>query len=426
MNCKRLNIIILLVICFLFNLTLVFAGGEERLGKRGRDEEKKAHEAKTKKARDLLSDLKSQIPEDRVECWGRTKFDEKGIKEAINRTSEQIKRQKREILGFKEVHDGFILEDLIRYENVEIDESKEICKGGKSLEKGDAHFFHYQGERGNQEDQHIAKVIEFTNNNEGIKANITAILDGHGGKLAAMIASEELPDILVGFLNYFQDRPLEVAIFNALKLSFVKMHLIVLKQTMGGRTSGTTVNLALSIPVSGDAPHQVTYVANLGDSRAILVRNNNEVVQVSRDDMLTEEDGREMRKLKKRGLLSNGQYFNGRIYTDKYGKRTSLNMLHALGDNRLPVEPRPQISKVKLFQGDKLLHICDGVYATSIPIHKMRNELLQTSSRAIGGWVTKSRSEGDDVSVKNIVTNAVRLGSGDNISALIYSPQIDQ
>ncbi|CAD8094195.1 unnamed protein product [Paramecium sonneborni] len=192
--------------------------------------------------------------------------------------------------------------------------------------------------------------------------SIFGVFDGHGGKEVALFVEKHFLEELQKNKN-FKDQKFE----EALKETFLKMDELLItpegqkeiNQIKGGDDdvsyAGCTANVALF--------HKNTlYVANAGDSRSVLCRNNtNHDMSVDHKPDNYEEKQRIERA---GGFVSDGRV-NG-----------NLNLSRALGDleykrdNKLRTNEQliiavPDIKKVELTPNDKFLLMgCDGVFET--------------------------------------------------------------
>ena len=128
--------------------------------------------------------------------------------------------------------------------------------------------FEMKGRRPYMEDRHCVYGCEETNRPD---VSVYAVFDGHGGAGAAQFCKDTLVHNVVNAVG-FPDAPRQ-----ALSNAFLRTDQEYLDiASANRREDGTT---AICLMVRGD---RLT-VANVGDSRAILVKRNGEVVPLSRD-----------------------------------------------------------------------------------------------------------------------------------------------
>lgn len=250
-----------------------------------------------------------------------------------------------------------------------------------------------KGRRPTQEDAHLAKQITISQNGQSLPLHIFGIFDGHGGdKCSNFIANqleEKLKDKLEDALNKYDNE--DVAIFNALKLSFVELS-EEFKRCYPYDPSGSTANVALIFKDN-------LWVANVGDSRAVLSQKDR-AEQLSED--AKPDDPKYKKGIEKRGGFVEMGRLNGQ-----------LAVARALGDAPVGqgVNCRPKIVKIPLSEAKKegghLIIGCDGLWdvASSSQAAKDVDQLV------------KNRSQGNKA--EHLVKKAYQSGSGDNISALI-------
>ncbi|CAD8085270.1 unnamed protein product [Paramecium primaurelia] len=213
-----------------------------------------------------------------------------------------------------------------------------------------------QGWRRSMEDAHI-HVCDLVPD-----VSVFGIFDGHGGKEIAIFVERHFIEELQRNKN-FKDQKFQ----EALQETFLKMDELILtpegqkeiNQIKGGdeevSTAGCTANVALF-------HKNILYVANTGDSRSVLCRNNTNY-DMSHDHK--PDNYLEKQRIEKaRGFVSDGR-ING-----------SLNLSRALGDleykkdirlklNEQLLIAHPDIEKVELTLNDQFLLMgCDGIFET--------------------------------------------------------------
>ncbi|CAM3446550.1 PP2C family serine/threonine-protein phosphatase [Parendozoicomonas haliclonae] len=284
----------------------------------------------------------------------------------------------------------------------------------KSENLGSTSAAEAKGKRTSMEDAHTAKqfTIKLTNG-QPVNIGMTAVCDGHSvnyaGHLASKHVTKSLPDALTRRLEEFNpDGLTEAGIWNAISLALVDIDRSDYLFEPGIDYTGTTANIALTI---GDR----LWVANVGDSRALLVMPNGSYIQASEDakpdlDPQTQQPNHFTQEAIRRG----GQL-------DTYGKRIhpggggkgNLATTHSLGDHNMGgiISARPDITSYPLdrLQGATLIQCCDGVYDVASSAQVAR---LFTNARHQG---IRSKQEQAEL----LVEAAYEAGSGDNLSALV-------
>lgn len=215
-----------------------------------------------------------------------------------------------------------------------------------------------QGWRMSMEDAHIAEP------NFDESASLFAVFDGHGGPEVAKFCSKHFPLALMENPKYAEGKYKE-----ALEQTFLKMDEMLLSD------DGST--LLKEFKADGDANNSfagctaivvlmindIIYVANAGDSRAVLYTTNNEVIPLSTDHKPDLEA--EKQRIHKAG----GYVSDGRV-------NDNLNLTRAIGDLEYKKNPAlepeeqiisafPDVVEHKITKSDKYLLIgCDGIWET--------------------------------------------------------------
>lgn len=215
-----------------------------------------------------------------------------------------------------------------------------------------------QGWRMTMEDSHISDP-HFA---EG--ASLFAVFDGHGGAEVAKFCSKHFPPTLKANLNYQQGNYKA-----ALEETFLKMDEMLLssegpnllkefraESDVNNSFAGCTANVVLLVD-------GIIYVANAGDSRAVVYTQDGEVVALSTDhkpDLETE---------KQRIHNAGGYVSDGRV-------NDNLNLTRAIGDLEYKKNPAlkpaeqiisafPDVVEHRINKGEKYMLIgCDGIWET--------------------------------------------------------------
>ncbi|OHS95161.1 hypothetical protein TRFO_10643 [Tritrichomonas foetus] len=237
-----------------------------------------------------------------------------------------------------------------------------------SLNQNFVGYSEMQGLRPTMEDNLIIRK------KDGFK--IYAVLDGHGGRQASSLASFHIPKLL----NFFTVEDIMKAISETnflLKNSKVE--------------DGTTLCL---VALSDDQTQLIC--ANVGDTRALMIRRNGEVLPLSTDH---KPDSRiEMVKVRQ-----NGSYVHdGRV-------SGVLAVSRALGDftvEGISADPSFSIRKVDPQTDEKIVIACDGVFDVM-------------SNKEVGKLVM---GEKDPFRAASIIRNvAYSRQSQDNISVIVIN-----
>lgn len=236
------------------------------------------------------------------------------------------------------------------------------------------------GQRESFEDTHV--ILESFGDYKD--RSFFAIYDGHGGKEASEIASKLLHEILLAELKKGKDIP------DALEKAFVDTD----RQIEEDTESGTTAVVAF---IDG----QNLFVANAGDSRAVLDRGKLGVKRLSHDHRADDLD--EIKRIE-----NLGGFVTPKIEGFDVARVNGIIAIaRSLGDKELEelVSASPYISKTKLSSDDKrLILACDGVWDV-------------ISDEDAAGLISEVK---DPHKASEILKDeALRRGSTDNISVMV-------
>jgi len=200
--------------------------------------------------------------------------------------------------------------------------------------------------RNYMEDTH--RVIDPLSHEGGRSSEVTwglfAVYDGHGGRQEADYCQSRMHEILLGELR---DQGGGRSVEDALVASFKKVDGQL--AMLGAWSSGCTATVALAHRNASGA--LTLYVANVGDSRAILV-NGSTVRRVSYDHRAS--DPREKERIVKDG---------GQVSKERVGG--SLSVSRSLGDHMLKdrgVSCVPDVSCSEVGIGEALVIASDGLW----------------------------------------------------------------
>ena len=241
--------------------------------------------------------------------------------------------------------------------------------------------------RDTYEDAHLAEIFEVRLGGKRKEVQITAIFDGHGGAEASSYAKANIVKHLKKHLKRQNPKKMtDLGIWNALKLAMVDLS----RSFTENNETGTTANVCLRID-------DALWVANLGDSRAVLVDSNGKTTQLSEDEKAS--DKRYEKSVKDRG----GYVLQARV--DEV-----LAVPRALGDHSLKghVSARPKITKfdLKEFENPTLVQCCDGIFDVA-------------SSNAVGEVVHKERQSSPEDIATSLLNRAFNARSQDDLSVMV-------
>ena len=295
----------------------------------------------------------------------------------------------------------------------------------ESLENGNITIAHAQGRRPSMEDAHIVERIGFVTNDVK-EMQISAVCDGHGGSGWSNYVAANIGERLKVRLEEFNQNGLtDVGIWNALKIAMVDLDLDLTAQGRPDRIaiedhpqyesykknnmldeipeeelydkSGTTINLAVRI--NGDL-----WIANVGDSRAILVDDDGGMLQISED--ASPNDPYYQQPIEVRAGTVRGE----KVVSPN--RSSSIAVARALGDTQFEgaISARPKITKIpqSMLKNATLIQTCDGVPEVSSSVD---------IAQKIHDW--QGKEDATKNAALDLVASAYQAGSGDNLSAIV-------
>lgn len=255
-----------------------------------------------------------------------------------------------------------------------------------------------QGHRPTMEDRHLVIELGLVFGGEVIKTTVCGLFDGHAGSSASQFMREHLAEHLKAALEKnISERITEESVFRSLKECFRTLNETYEEMRVVG---GTTAVVAIIL-------NGKIYIANVGDSRAILLVNGR-VIQLSQD--AKPDDVRFEKKIIALGGCV--QFFQG-----AYRVNGVVSTARAVGDfydlqyKRMQgVSPIPKISCFPLaeIKNGLLLLCCDGffevVHSTNSLITLLWEEL-------------RSQPKMSELAQK-LVRISLDAGSRDNLTAI--------
>ena len=356
-------------------------------------------------------------------------------KDAFTRWNKTVKHEKLEELEYRVVPDHDIVHQKILRENDKASsEGERMSRGEAFPPKGNMtpqskipgfkseHSQNIpevgvacaQGRRSNNEDAHIAKRFNINVAGKPITVSMTGVFDGHSvnyaGHLASRYVASHLEECLRARLEQYNHGELtEVGIWNAIKLALVDVDWAEYLFEGGIDHTGTTANVALVIG-------NKLWIANVGDSRAMLAFPNGSYIQLSQDakpgyagtypngDKVPNEHSQRVRK---RGGDTNKTFASGAV-------KGNLRTTASIGDHNLGgvISARPKITSyfLKDIQKALLVQCCDGVYDVA--------NCAQVSSfiRDDAHWQTPMDTKR---AAESLVTASYDANSRDNLTAIV-------
>ncbi|XP_073437328.1 integrin-linked kinase-associated serine/threonine phosphatase 2C [Dendrobates tinctorius] len=287
-------------------------------------------------------------------------------------------------------------------------QEKKVCKGILSLK---AHVAERRGEREELQDAHT--VCDLSEECRPVLANISrlsyyAVFDGHGGSRAARYAAHNLHLNLVKKLPRGDGGSVDKTIKKSLLEAFRHTDEEFLKQAASQKPAWKDGTTAICVLVADN----VLYIANLGDSKALLCRMNEEtqkptVLSLSKEHNPTQYE--ERMRIQRAG----GNVRDGRVLG-------VLEVSRSLGDGqykRCGVISIPDVKRCPLTDSDRfVLLACDGLFK-AFSADEAVNFILS--------HVQEESSESEDMDARyesachRLANEAVRRGAADNVTVLV-------
>ncbi|CAD8074687.1 unnamed protein product [Paramecium primaurelia] len=199
-----------------------------------------------------------------------------------------------------------------------------------------------QGWRLQMEDAHLMKPNFIEN------ISLFAVFDGHGGSGISKFLADNFMNVLIS-----QPAFEKMDFMQSLHDTFLQLDDMIKNNEIKNTFIGSTAVVALIV-------EKMLYVANLGDSRCLLMRDD-ETIELTKDHLPSNE-------------LARIRYAGG--FVDEQGRLNgTLSVSRAFGDFEFKQEPlpanqqmviaEPEIRKIKLNKDDRFLFLgCDGVFET--------------------------------------------------------------
>lgn len=295
-----------------------------------------------------------------------------------------------------------------------------LCRQYINVSNSKEGFAAIQGQRPMMEDKEILTEFFIRIGEREEKVSLIGLFDGHAGVKASLFLQAQIKEYLrvhlEKALSQVPEEEKDVAIFNVLKLAFIDLNQNYRRRHFEQHgyfaIDGSTSIIALVI---GDD----LWVANLGDSRAILVlEGQDDPIALSEDAKVSMQ--KYWRGIVKRGgtIIQEGRDAHKVLIREKSGKVGILDMARAFGRSeiRSGVNLRPKLIKRSLKdlpKGRNLLIIAtDGLWSVA-------------STNFVAQTVKTMTQMPVDLIAKTLVRKAYAVGSLDNISACVVDVSIN-
>uniref|UniRef100_A0A2K5ERB5 Integrin-linked kinase-associated serine/threonine phosphatase 2C n=1 Tax=Aotus nancymaae TaxID=37293 RepID=A0A2K5ERB5_AOTNA len=293
---------------------------------------------------------------------------------------------------------------------------KKVCKASSVIFGLKGYVAERKGEREEMQDAHVI-LNDITEECRPPSSLITrvsyfAVFDGHGGIRASKFAAQNLHQNLIRKFPKGDGISVEKTVKRCLLDTFKHTDEEFLKQASSQKPAwkdGSTATCVLAVD-------NILYIANLGDSRAILCRYNEEsqkhaALSLSKEHNPTQYE--ERMRIQKAG----GNVRDGRVLG-------VLEVSRSIGDGqykRCGVTSVPDIRRCQLTPNDRfILLACDGLFKVFTPeeavnfiLTCLEDEKIQTRE---GKSAVDARYE---AACNRLANKAVQRGSADNVTVMV-------
>ncbi|XP_076358042.1 integrin-linked kinase-associated serine/threonine phosphatase 2C-like isoform X3 [Tachypleus tridentatus] len=297
---------------------------------------------------------------------------------------------------------------------IQDDEKQETKKPALGLYQLHGYYYARKGEREMMQDAHVINDA-FHKTVPNLHPSIYrlayyAVFDGHGGVRASQFSAAQLHQYLTAKLPKGDLTQVEKEIKRCLIETFKKTDEEFLKEASKHKPSwkdGTTAITVLAI-------NNTLYIANLGDSKAILCRYNEQnmrytAIPLSKDHSPTDYEER-MRIQKAGGYVKDGRVLG------------VLEVSRSIGDGQFKtagVISLPDVRRCQLTDNDRfLLLACDGLWKVFTSDEVVQKVLADIQDDGAAAKEKQVFSNYEGICGK-LVNEALRKLSGDNVTVVI-------
>ncbi|XP_059805846.1 integrin-linked kinase-associated serine/threonine phosphatase 2C isoform X8 [Hypanus sabinus] len=294
-------------------------------------------------------------------------------------------------------------------------EEKKPCKGFVTL-KGYA--AERKGEREEMQDAHVI-INNFTTSFTQLPSEVSrlsyfAVFDGHGGIQASKYAAQNLHLNLTRSFPKGEVTNMEKAIKKCLLMTFKQTDEGFLKQASSQKPAwkdGSTATCVLLV-------NKDLYIANLGDSRAILCRFNETSRKLTPMPLMKEHNPTQyderMRIQKAGGIVRDGRVMG------------MLEVSRSIGDGQYKhcgVTSVPDVRRCPLTFNDRfILLACDGLFKAFSPEEAILFVAAILEDETLTARTGKtSQDVRFETACNRLANEAVRRGSADNVTVILVA-----
>lgn len=251
------------------------------------------------------------------------------------------------------------------------------------------HYTTIKGRRDDNEDRHNIILNIDGKKKDLLPINLFGIYDGHGGTYVSNFLEKNIPvyychpKLKLPFTKSYHEE-----VFNHLQKDILK--------NPKGYSNGSTCLLGI---IHKNNNELYLNVANVGDSRLIVISDDGKTKQITTDHC--PDDKKEKKRIEDLG---------GEIYTDDDGTKRigDLSVSKSFGDedNAPYVSHKPDVFNIKLHNVKYVILMCDGA------LEKLCNEDFYKI-------IKKSKKNKSKNLAVDIAETAVKGGTGDNVSMIV-------
>ncbi|XP_021251335.1 integrin-linked kinase-associated serine/threonine phosphatase 2C [Numida meleagris] len=293
---------------------------------------------------------------------------------------------------------------------------KKVCKGSVGILGLKGFVAERKGEREDMQDAHVI-LNDITEECQPLPSQITrvsyfAVFDGHGGVRASKFAAQNLHLNLIKKFPKGEVVSVEKTVKRCLLDTFKHTDEDFLKQASSQKPAwkdGSTATCVLAVD-------NILYIANLGDSRAILCRYNEEsqkhaALSLSKEHNPTQYE--ERMRIQKAG----GNVRDGRVLG-------VLEVSRSIGDGqykRCGVISVPDIKRCQLTHNDRFILIaCDGLFKVFTPEEAVNFIVSCLEDKNIQKREGKQEADARyEAACNRLANKAVQRGSADNVTVMV-------
>lgn len=299
----------------------------------------------------------------------------------------------------------------------DLDEDKSSVKKPKFKWKS-LHAFvaERQGERDEMQDAHVI-INDFTSEFPNLPSSVErlayyAVFDGHSGARASQYAAKHLHENIKKKFPNVKKENWEKEIKRCFIDSFKETDEEFLKQASAQKPAWKDGSTAVCVLAVNDT----LYIANVGDSRAMIVRysaeqKQHQIIPLSKEHNPTQYEER-MRIQKAGGSVRDGRLMG------------ILEVSRSLGDGRFKhcgVICQPDVKKCQLTDNDQyILLSCDGLWTDFEP--SAARDFIQKILEEEDSKMNENKlapSEKYELACSKLASEAVRRGSSDNVTVIL-------